>query len=40
MKKLLLLACLSMSGIYAIAEIKIQQDTTSCYHLEEVSVVV
>lgn len=39
MKKILLLACLSMSSIYAMAEMKIEQDTTSCYHLEEVSVV-
>lgn len=39
MKKLLLLACLSMSSIYAMAEMKIEQDTISCYHLEEVSVV-
>lgn len=39
MKKILLLACLSMSSIYAVAEMKIEQDTTSCYNLEEVSVV-
>lgn len=28
-----------MSSIYAMAEMKIEQDTISCYHLEEVSVV-
>ena len=39
MKKLFLLACLSLSSMYAMAEMKIEQDTTSCYHLEEVSVV-
>ncbi|MBE6303616.1 MAG: hypothetical protein E7089_06740 [Bacteroidales bacterium] len=39
MKKLLLLVCLSLSSIYAMAEMKMEQDTTSCYHLEEVSIV-
>lgn len=39
MKKLLLLACLSLSSIYAKAEIKMEQDTTSCYHLDEISII-
>ena len=39
MKKLLLLACLSLSSIYAKAEIRMEQDTTSCYHLDEISVI-
>ena len=38
MKKLLLLACLSLSSIYAMAEIRMEQDTTSCYHLDEISI--
>lgn len=39
MKKLLLLACLSLSSIYAMAEIRMEQDTTSCYHLDEISII-
>ena len=39
MKKLLLLACLSLSSIYAKAEIRMEQDTTSCYHLDEISII-
>ena len=39
MKKLFLLACLSLSSIYAMAEIRMEHDTTSCYHLDEISVI-
>lgn len=39
MKKLLLLACLSLLSIYAMAEIRTEKDTTSCYHLDEISVI-
>lgn len=39
MKKLLLLAYLSMSSIYARAEMRIEQDTASYHSIEEVSVV-
>ena len=39
MKKLLLLACLSLSSISAMAEIRMEQDTTSSYHLNEISVI-
>ena len=39
MKRLLLLACLSLSSIFAKAEIRMEQDTTSCYYLDEISVI-
>ena len=39
MKQLLLSAFLSLSSIYAMAEIRMGQDTTSCYHLDEISVI-
>lgn len=39
MKKLLLLFCLSLSYICAMAKTRMEQDTISCYHLEEISVI-
>lgn len=39
MKSLLLLACLALPGIFAKAETRMKQDTTSHYRLDEVSVI-
>ena len=38
MKKIFLLCCLFLSN-FAIAEVKTEQDTISCYHLDEISAV-
>lgn len=39
MKKLLLLIFLSLSSIFTMAEIRIEQDTTSCSYLNEIKVI-